>query len=177
MIMQFKGNYDFLSNFAPVMVHAWGEPYISVEHAYQASKTLVPIERARISVVTAGQAKRMGRQITMRPDWERVKVGVMLELLVEKFTQEPYKSRLLETGREELIEGNLWGDSFWGYDMKKRYGENILGSLIMGVRYLLNAGTPVRIDDKGWHYTTYPAGGHLFVFYSAAESSWVVDWL
>jgi predicted NAD-dependent protein-ADP-ribosyltransferase YbiA (DUF1768 family) len=34
----------------------------------------------------------------------------------------------------ELIEGNYWGDIFWGIDMNLDEGQNILGRLIMKIR-------------------------------------------
>ena len=88
--------------------------YPTVEHAYQAAKTLHPHERERVrDAATPGKAKRLGREVTMRPDWEAVKLSVMWGLLWQKFAPgtAPYAT-LLATGEEELVEWNTWGDRF-----------------------------------------------------------------
>jgi predicted NAD-dependent protein-ADP-ribosyltransferase YbiA (DUF1768 family) len=62
-----------------------------------------------------------------------VKVQIMRDLLVEKFSQEPERSILLATGDEELVEGNWWHDTFWG-QCPVGHGENMLGKLLMELR-------------------------------------------
>ena len=47
-------------------------------------------------------------------------------------TNESLKKRLLETGDEELIEGNTWNDTYWG--VCKGVGLNKLGEILMRVR-------------------------------------------
>jgi ribA/ribD-fused uncharacterized protein len=138
MIDSFRGEYRFLSNFYPANVVLDGLTYSSVEHAYQAAKTLDEHYRARIRhTATPGDAKRLGRRIFLRSDWKQAKVGVMFELLRQKFAEEPLRGRLLATGDEELVEGNEWGDTFWGVCGGR--GENMLGMLLMRVRGELNA--------------------------------------
>jgi len=61
-----------------------------------------------------GQAKRAGRKVTLRLEWETIKLSVMETLLRQKFAQDPWRGWLSATGDEELIEGNTWGDTFWG---------------------------------------------------------------
>ena len=56
----------------------------------------------------------------------------MLELLHLKFRHPVLKDQLLATGDVELIEGNDWGDEFWGVCCGK--GSNNLGKLLMLVR-------------------------------------------
>jgi len=132
-ILAFTGQHRFLSNFALVEVMLDGRPYPTVEHAFQASKTLHPAEREEIRCAsTAGQAKRMGRRVELRPRWDTLRLDVMLMLLRQKFRQTYFKTRLLDTGEAELIEGNDWGDRFWG--VCQGQGENQLGKLIMQVR-------------------------------------------
>ena len=47
---------------------------------------------------------------------------------VQKFLQHPHLiEMLLQTGDEELVEGNKWGDRFWG--VCKGKGENHLGKI------------------------------------------------
>lgn len=138
MISHFGGKYRFLSNFFPCKVEMEGKNYPSVEHAYQAAKTTDP--RARIafqipSDLTTGQAKRLGQQLDLRSNWENIKIGVMYRLLVSKFSDTNLRLQLQATGEEELIEGNDWGDSFWG--VCGGVGENFLGKCLMQVRSTL----------------------------------------
>jgi ribA/ribD-fused uncharacterized protein len=132
-IGQFNGQYMFLSNFHECKVHLDGDPYPSTEHAYQAAKTLDMDERRAIANCgSASKAKKMGRNVQLRPGWEAMKVEVMRRLLLEKFSKEPFKTWLLNTGSAILVEGNTWGDKFWG--VCKGVGQNHLGQLLMEIR-------------------------------------------
>lgn len=126
--------YKWLSNFWPADVEYDGVTYISTEHAYQAAKTLIPEQREEIRrVSTCGQAKRLGQNVSIRHDWEDIKIGVMHDLVRQKFSKHSYlKERLILTGRQHLVEGNTWGDLFWGVDGGE--GENHLGRILMDVR-------------------------------------------
>lgn len=118
-----------------------GIVYPSVENAFQAAKTLNNAERLQFTNVKPGIAKRLGRKVALRHDWEKVKVDIMKELLRKKFSQEPLKSKLLETGDRELEEGNRWNDRFWGIcPPGSGMGKNILGRLIMEIRGELRKG-------------------------------------
>ena len=131
-IESFNGKYRFLSNFQPVQVTLDGVTYDSVEHAYQAAKTLDKDERAKFKGVTPGESKRLGRSLVLREDWDSVKINIMRDLLTQKFKDEDLKTRLLETGDAELIEGNTWSDTFWG--VCRGVGTNWLGRLLMEIR-------------------------------------------
>jgi len=132
-ITSFRGPYRFLSNFHPCLIKRDGLTFSSVEHAYQAAKSLDPAVRAEFTEsIPPGAAKRRGRRVKLRPDWEEVKLDVMLGLLRRKFTQLDLRRQLLATGDAELIEDNDWGDHFWGVCMG--VGENHLGKLLMQVR-------------------------------------------
>jgi len=129
MITAFTGEYRWLSNFAACEVK-WGElTFPSVEHAYQASKFTDPDLIKRFQVVTASEAKRMGRT-KPRFDWD--KLAVMEYLLNQKFCDPVLRNKLIETGDAELVEGNWWGDTFWG--VCGGVGENHLGKLLMKIR-------------------------------------------
>jgi N-glycosidase YbiA len=133
VIDSFRGNYGFLSNFSLVDVEFDGRVYPSVEHAYQAAKTTDSIAREQIRrAYSPSQAKRMGRKLDLRPDWDSVKLGVMEMLLRQKFGAEPLKSKLAATYPHELVEGNHWNDTYWGVCDGK--GENHLGRLLMKMR-------------------------------------------
>ena len=133
VIDSFFGDYRFLSNFWKVDVYYEGLIYPSVEHAYQAAKTLERKERLVFTQIpNCAQAKKFGRNLTLRHDWDEVKLKVMKELLDEKFSFDDLAWKLLATGDAELIEGNDWNDTYWG--VCKGIGENHLGKLLMEKR-------------------------------------------
>lgn len=131
-ITAFQGDYRFLSNFYPSEVEYTTEIYPTVEHAFQAMKTKDMDERKQIREAdTPGQAKRLGQKCTLRPDWDNIKLDVMEHFLHKKFKTNPLHQQLMDTGSRELIEGNTWGDRFWGVDGT---GQNNLGKLLMKIR-------------------------------------------
>lgn len=132
MIDRFTGEYLFLSNFWPVQIPYQGLLYPSTENAYQAAKTLDQFQRYWFQSCTPGQAKRKGNAIALRADWEHVKLAVMEELLVIKFSDPWLHEQLMATGDHELVEGNTWGDTFWGVCGGR--GHNHLGKLLMKIR-------------------------------------------
>lgn len=133
MILRFTGKYRFLSNFWPIKIQFEGVEFPSVEHAYVAAKTLDIEERKRIaSVGKPGDAKRYGRKLKLRQDWGSVRIEVMERLIEQKFADPELKEWLLATGEQQLIEGNTWGDHFWG--VCGGVGENHLGKILMRVR-------------------------------------------
>ena len=133
VINKFEGDHEFLSNFARCNVVYDGNIYPTVEHAYQAAKSLDnSIQKSFTTLTTPGKAKKLGRQIQIRPDWEQVKDNIMKDLLRQKFSHEPFKSQLLATGNTKLVEGNTWNDTYWGICNGK--GLNMLGTLLMEVR-------------------------------------------
>lgn len=129
----FINEFRWLSNFAPCHIFYGGLRFDTVEHAYQAAKTTDPRAKLQIQAcVFPGYAKRMGKRVPMRGDWDEIKLSVMLDLVRQKFSDRSYKLLLLETGDQEIIEGNHWGDVYWG--VCKGVGENHLGKIIMQVR-------------------------------------------
>lgn len=132
-VERFFGDHRPLSNFWLVDVVMGGWWYKSVEHAFQAAKTNDLDERKKIQQAeTCGEAKKLGRIVTLREDWERVKIDVMEGLLKQKFNDPFCQMVLICTEGRELIEGNTWGDTFWGVCEGK--GENNLGKLLMKIR-------------------------------------------
>lgn len=138
MIDSFAGDYEFLSNFYCSPFTIDGIVYPTVEHYFQAQKTLNMDERQVISnASTPGRAKRMGRNVNLRPDWEEVKDSVMRIGLVVKFSNPTMREKLLATGDEELVEGNYWHDNYWGSCNCTRcsnHGKNTLGKMLMALR-------------------------------------------
>lgn len=132
-IDKFKGKYHFLSNFHHAYVVHEGILYENNEAAFQANKLKDVLKRNSFSHLDPSLAKRKGRRVNLRDDWEDIKDNVMYEVCLAKFTQNPHlKSKLLETGDSILIEGNTWNDTYWG--VCKGKGKNMLGKILMKVR-------------------------------------------
>lgn len=133
MIDRFRGQYDFLSNFyiSPILLD--GVRYTCAESAFQAQKTDDKALREEIAALPPLKAKKAGRALPLRGDWDNVKLDIMYRVCREKFTQNAQLGQLLiATCGEELIEGNDWGDTFWGRSNGK--GENNLGKILMRIR-------------------------------------------
>ena len=132
MINSFSGDYRFLSNFYPVKIEFEELIYPSVENAYQAAKSDDIKIRKAFLTVTPGTAKRYGKTIIIRPNWESIKLQVMKELVEKKFNNPVLKALLLITKNEQLIERNNWNDCYWG--VCNGIGKNHLGKILMAVR-------------------------------------------
>lgn len=138
-IDKFDGQYAFLSNFYDSMICHEYIFYPTVEHYFQAMKSTDLKTRKWIAdASTPGEAKRRGRTIQLRLDWEEVKEQVMLDGLRLKFKIPAMREALLSTQSAELIEGNWWHDNTWGDCLcdkcKDIEGKNMLGKLLMKVR-------------------------------------------
>jgi ribA/ribD-fused uncharacterized protein len=134
VIDSFSGSYRFLSNF-------WEhKPGLTNEHLYQAMKSSYWGEQIVVlSADTPGEAKKLGRMVTLRPDWEDIKDDVMLGLLRLKFRKGTKERHWLQDTRlATLIEGNNWNDTYWG--VCKGKGKNRLGELLMQVRQEIKDG-------------------------------------
>ena len=144
MINSFSGQYAFLSNFYQCEVGFDGYVYRSVEHAFQAAKTINEIDRKTIrDAPTCREAKTLGQKVNLRPDWELRKYGIMGELIDSKFNNHVLANLLVSTGPHLLVEGNTWHDQFWGSCHCDKHasitGYNALGILLMHRR--LETGT------------------------------------
>ena len=141
-IDKFAGEFSFLSNFHPAPIVFEGIQFPTSEHAFQAAKTLDHAERQKIAWLdTPGKAKRAGRKVTLQPNWDIIKGNIMRTIVRAKFQQNPdLAAQLVATGDAELIEGNNWGDTFWGVCRGK--GRNILGKILQQVRAELKADQP-----------------------------------
>lgn len=143
-IDKFVGEHRFLSNFWTGNPFPFGkrykaegyyEPLIwsSAEHLFQAMKTTNPHEQMHIHhASTPAAAKRRGREVRLRTDWETFKIEAMRATLWAKFKDPKMRAKLIATGGRELIEGNTWGDTYWG--VCNGTGENMLGKLLMALR-------------------------------------------
>lgn len=141
MIYQFKGEHRYLSNFYVAPITYRSEVYQTNEALFQALKTFKLWERETIRLATSPQAaKKLGRQATLRYDWELVKDDIMLCVVKLKFlTHKVLRDKLVKEDRY-LIEGNWWHDTYWGVcDCPKHKGTglNKLGCTHMKTRQWL----------------------------------------
>lgn len=136
MINKFRGENRFLSNFYETSVEWEGLIYPSSEAAFQAAKTLDQEDRKRFQTMAPTIAKREGYKVKLRENWEDIKIDVMYQIVLAKFSQNEFlKQKLIATGREWLEEGNTWGDRTWG--TVDGIGNNYLGKVLMAVRSVL----------------------------------------
>jgi len=144
IILEFKDKHFFLSNFYPCTINLDGIVFPSAEHAFQAHKCQNKEDLMRIiNAKSPSEAKRLGRQVSLRPYWEDIKEFVMLRVVKAKFTQNAdLQVKLKKTYPCLLVEGNTWGDTYWGVDLRRpdknaKYGfvgQNRLGEILMLVR-------------------------------------------
>lgn len=141
IIDNFKGEYFFLSNFANALVIYKGITYKNNEAAFQAQKVVSLSEQQKFASLPPNLAKREGRRVKLRPDWELIKKQVMYEIVKAKFEQNSGLRRmLLNTGNAILVEGNTWHDNTWGVCKcekcinKCHIDSNNLGKILMKVR-------------------------------------------
>ncbi|CBX87935.1 hypothetical protein [Roseovarius Plymouth podovirus 1] len=143
-IMGFQGEYRWLSNFWTAPIVVTGFEYQNTEAAYQAAKTINVAHRMQFKNMTGGEAKRAGRSVIMRHDWDFVKLEIMELVLRAKFmAHADLALKLIETGDRDIVELNTWGDTHWGQVKDKEgnlVGENVLGKLLMNIRSDINKG-------------------------------------
>lgn len=139
MINEFNGENFFLSNFfiRDVTYHRFVFP--STENAYQAAKTPKSLWHEFLEI-KPNQSKHYGKVVALRPDWEEVKQQIMYEVVKIKFEWPDLRLKLLITGEQELIEGNYWGDRYWG--VCNGVGQNNLGKILMRIR------NEIRLQQK-----------------------------
>lgn len=141
-ICAFIGPHRFLSNFWMASIEFEGLTYPTLEHAYQAAKSLSPLDRVLFTSAQCSHnpahAKKLGRRIVLRRDWEQVKLPIMRELVTRKFQDPKLAQKLRATGSHVLVEGNWWHDQFWGDCRCDKHvntpGENHLGKILMDIR-------------------------------------------
>lgn len=131
VISEFRGEYAFLSNMYTCNITYKGLTFTSSEAAFHSQKCLDRSED--FTKLNPVAAKKLGKKVNLRGDWEDVKYSIMKEIVEQKFLQNNHlKHKLLQTGDAELIEGNTWNDTYWG--MCRGKGKNNLGKILMEVR-------------------------------------------
>lgn len=148
-IEEFQGEYRFLSNFWPsefrFAFNDYGyhddgvETFKTLEHFYQGMKVLPDKDLFHeiVDCYSPGKVKRLSRKFDMAHhpmDWDSIKVPIMRMGIRMKFNIPELREQLLATGDAYLQEGNRWGDTFWGFDINKQQGKNVLGHLLMEER-------------------------------------------
>lgn len=132
-ISGFFGEYRFLSNFYNAPVTYDRITYRNNEAAFQAQKCGDRADRLEFQDMDPAEAKRKGRRVTLRPDWNSIRIVIMTELVMAKFRDNPeLAEKLIATGDAYLEESNTWGDKFWG--TVNGEGENHLGKILMKTR-------------------------------------------
>lgn len=158
-INKFFGEYRWLSNFHVVDVEFEGRVYPSTEHAYQAAKSDNEEIREMFSKIeTPGKAKMASLALICPPGWhESRKFEVMEQVLREKFLKnEVLKKKLLDTGSQDLIEGNTWHDNCWGTCTCPKCGnsgQNNLGKILMKIRKEAKTKTMAHTTKEWWTNT------------------------
>lgn len=142
-ITAFDGDWRFLSNFYEARIRIGQFTFASNEAAFQAAKyqAMVGGERDKSDYVatilmakTPYAAKQLGRGVDINLEaWEAMKVKHMRDIVRAKFDQNhDLRAKLMHTGSGILVEGNTWGDTFWGRCEGR--GMNILGCILMELR-------------------------------------------
>lgn len=133
IIDKFDGDFAFLSNFYDTKVKFYDVTFNNSEAAFQAQKCSDRRQIKNFVGITASASKKLGRKVELREGWDNLKDQVMYEIVKAKFEQNTRLAyALLKTGDTILIEGNTWGDRYWG--QVDGVGENKLGKILMRVR-------------------------------------------
>ena len=149
IIDTFRDKYLFLSNSSQARVRYNGLEFKNSEAAFQAQKVLDVEGQVPFTQMPPKEARRRGRQVKLRPDWEDVKDGIMEEIVRAKFSQNGnLKKKLLATGDATLVEGNTWNDRYWGVDTKTGEGQNHLGKILMKIRSEFQEENDRRIEEE-----------------------------
>jgi hypothetical protein len=144
-ILGFFGEFRFLSNFHSAVLEVDGLTFMNSEAAYMAQKSVDPLVREQFLFLNGSEAKRLGRKIEIRSDWDSYRKLAMYKVLCAKFCQnEELANALLATGYKYLEETNTWKDTYWG--VCNGVGENWLGWTLMRIRYELRHGVLVVND-------------------------------
>jgi len=140
----YKSNppHGYLNNFYPARMYIYGRWWATVEHAYQAQKTLVLEEYDGIwQAKTPRESRDLGQKVTMRNDWDTIKYAVMKDCVRAKFLQHStIRMQLLNTGDEDIVEDSPI-DYYWGCGADGT-GKNMLGKILVEIREELSDDAP-----------------------------------
>lgn len=143
-IMGFQNEYQWLANFWTAPIIVTGFNYQNTEAAYQAAKTINIAHRQQFCDMTGEEAKKAGRNVILRHDWDFVRLEIMELVLRAKFMSHlDLAEKLMNTGSRDIINLNTWSDTHWGQIKDKSgnlFGDNVLGKLLMNIRSDLKKG-------------------------------------
>lgn len=135
-----SSTYGFLNPKFPKSARDVWHGYPSVENYYQSEKAIDKEGfeqgnlkgpeayynfKAEMGKCSPDRAKKLGRAVKLRDDWEQEKVKVMYHALREKFNWYLHPilcKKLLNTRDAYLAELNYWEDYFWGCELVDPYG-------------------------------------------------------
>ena len=151
-ITRFDGEFRFLSNFYPEEIFFRNRTFKTSEAAYQSAKSLDVEEIMAIQFAkTPGKAKQLGRQVkSLAPGWADNRIQIMETILTIKFSNPKLAQQLISTHPKQPVEGNSWGDIFWGVDQATGLGQNRLGRLLMQERDRL-----MRLQSQHRNYSSF----------------------
>jgi ribA/ribD-fused uncharacterized protein len=131
------------SNFFRASIRLKGKMWPTSEHYFQTQKFAGTKQEEEVRKANSPSlAARLGRsrKLPLRREWESVKVAIMREAVLSKFTQhDDLRELLLGTGDAKLVE-HTENDDYWG-DGGDGSGKNMLGIILMEVRERLRQTT------------------------------------
>ena len=132
-VTSFRKEYAFLSNMYPCPVTVGGMQFKCAEAAFQSAKLPKGSDYSAFINADGPTARRIGRSVKLRPRWDTIRLKAMKMVVEAKFSQnEGLRAKLMQTFDDYLVEGNEWGDKFWGEVDGE--GENRLGLMLMEYR-------------------------------------------
>ena len=147
-MITFYGKNSPYSNFYYVEFEYKGYKVTSSEQAFMLEKALTfdksMVERI-LSTTNPAEIKKLGRKVKNFDEkkWNEVRYDIMVDILCAKFSIEPLKTELLNTGIEFIVEASptdkIWGAGLALGDPRLNYakyypGRNLLGHALMDAR-------------------------------------------
>jgi len=156
----FRDENSFLSNFYPAkIVSKTGKVWPTAEHLFHACKTLDKEEVETIRKHPIKGLRSAGRKVTLRENWDKIKLDIMRRIVNAKFAQHPDLMAKLRAIKGLICEDNYWHDNFWGNCRCDRcinkQSENHLGRILMDI----------RDANQNRDYKVVVAGGRTFTDY------------
>ena len=128
--MRFRNEFAFLSNMYPCKIVYKDYVFNNAEAFFQACKDGASAHK--FVGIDGFTAKRLGRTVKLRPNWNEIRTRVMKRVLVEKFRQNPELMAKLKEVKGPIVEDNDWNDTFWG--RCRGVGRNELGKILEEIR-------------------------------------------
>mgnify|MGYP002851785871 CR=1 FL=1 len=136
--------FGVFSNFTESQLTYEGVSYTNPEAMFQSMKLLNKEQRKQFSSLSPATAKKMGRSVSLRDDWEEVKYDCMLQTVLARCEQEVnFSETLKHTGDSFIFEDTTgWHDNEWGCcscdKCSGKKSKNMLGLALMDARARLD---------------------------------------